>query len=108
MNQIEIWLSILSRKLLRRGSFESTDALKNQVMDFQLLQPHHAQTLQVDLREQASYRVTIDVFKPGCTRILALGLALAPRRGALDHHLLPHPCSPDPLLAQTLGFPRTI
>lgn len=34
LNQIEIWLSILSRKLLGRGSFESTDALKNQVMDF--------------------------------------------------------------------------
>ena len=34
MNQIEIWLSILARKLLRRGNFTSLDDLKAKVLAF--------------------------------------------------------------------------
>ena len=34
MNQVEIWLSILARKLLRRGSFTSIEDLKAQVLAF--------------------------------------------------------------------------
>jgi len=34
MNQVEIWLSILVRKLLRRGSFRSIDDLRDQVLNF--------------------------------------------------------------------------
>lgn len=34
MNQIEIWLSILTRKLLRWGTFTSTDDLTRQVLAF--------------------------------------------------------------------------
>lgn len=34
MNQVEIWLSILVRKLLRRGNFRSVDDLRNQVHAF--------------------------------------------------------------------------
>jgi transposase len=34
MNQIEIWFSILVRKLLRRGNFTSTDALKTRILEF--------------------------------------------------------------------------
>jgi len=34
LNQIEIWLSILVRKLLRRGSFSSLDELQDQVLAF--------------------------------------------------------------------------
>jgi len=34
MNQIEIWLSILTRKLLKWGIFTSTDDLVRQVLDF--------------------------------------------------------------------------
>jgi putative transposase len=34
MNQIEIWFSILVRKLLRRGNFSSTDALKTRILEF--------------------------------------------------------------------------
>jgi len=34
MNQIEIWLSILVRKLLRRGNFTSVDDLRTQVLAF--------------------------------------------------------------------------
>jgi hypothetical protein len=34
LNQVEIWLSILVRKLLRRGNFHSVDDLRNQVLAF--------------------------------------------------------------------------
>lgn len=34
MNQVEIWISILVRKLLRKGSFLSIDDLRNKVFDF--------------------------------------------------------------------------
>ena len=34
LNQIEIWLSILTRKLLRRGSFAATDDLTTRVLAF--------------------------------------------------------------------------
>ncbi len=34
LNQIEIWLGILARKLLRRGSFTSLDDLRDQVLAF--------------------------------------------------------------------------
>jgi putative transposase len=34
LNQIEIWFSILARKLLRNGSFISVDDLRNKVMRF--------------------------------------------------------------------------
>ncbi len=34
LNQIEIWLSILVRKLLRRGSFSSVAQLRTKVLDF--------------------------------------------------------------------------
>jgi hypothetical protein len=34
MNQIEIWLSILARKLLKRGTFRSVGDLKAQVSAF--------------------------------------------------------------------------
>jgi transposase len=34
LNQVEIWLSILVRKLLRRGNFRSVDDLREQVLSF--------------------------------------------------------------------------
>jgi len=34
LNQIEIWFSILARKLLKRGSFTSQDDLKNRLLNF--------------------------------------------------------------------------
>ena len=34
MNQVEIWLSILVRKLLKRGSFVSVDDLQQRVLAF--------------------------------------------------------------------------
>jgi len=34
MNQVEIWLSILVRKLLKRGNFVSLDDLRDQILAF--------------------------------------------------------------------------
>jgi transposase len=34
MNQVEIWFSILARKLLKRASFTSKEELKNRLMEF--------------------------------------------------------------------------
>ena len=34
LNQVELWLSILVRKLLRRGNFTSTEDLRDKVLDF--------------------------------------------------------------------------
>ena len=34
MNQVEIWLSILGRKLLKRGHFTSLDTLRDQILAF--------------------------------------------------------------------------
>jgi transposase len=34
LNQVEIWFGILSRKLLRRGNFFSTEDLKEQILQF--------------------------------------------------------------------------
>ena len=34
MNQVELWLSILVRKVLRRGTFTSTDDLRAKVLAF--------------------------------------------------------------------------
>ena len=34
LNQVELWLSILVRKLLRRGNFTSTDDLRDKVLNF--------------------------------------------------------------------------
>lgn len=34
LNQVEIWFSILMRRVLKRGSFSSTDALRQQLLAF--------------------------------------------------------------------------
>jgi predicted membrane chloride channel (bestrophin family) len=34
MNQVEIWLSILVRKLLKRGNFRSLDDLRDHILTF--------------------------------------------------------------------------
>jgi hypothetical protein len=34
LNQIEIWFSILMRRVLRRGNFRSTEALRDRLLDF--------------------------------------------------------------------------
>ncbi len=71
LNQIELWLSILTRKLLRRGSFLSVEDLQAQVLAFIAyynLQPHHGQALQVDLHRQGALPLTTAPFMPRCTR----------------------------------------
>ena len=34
LNQVEIWFEILSRRLLKRGQFKSTDELKERILKF--------------------------------------------------------------------------
>ena len=34
MNQVEIWFSVLSRRVIRRGSFRSTDDLRDRILKF--------------------------------------------------------------------------
>ena len=34
LNQVEIWFSILVRKLLKRASFSSTEDLRQRILDF--------------------------------------------------------------------------
>jgi len=34
MNQIEIWFSILARKIIKRGNFKSTNELKDKILNF--------------------------------------------------------------------------
>ena len=34
MNQIEIWFGILTKKLIKRGNFSSTENLKAKLLDF--------------------------------------------------------------------------
>ena len=34
LNQVEIWFAILTRRLLKRGRFASTDELKQRILDF--------------------------------------------------------------------------
>lgn len=42
LNQIERWFSILTRRLLKRGSFPSTDALREQILAFITYVNRHA------------------------------------------------------------------
>ncbi len=34
LNQVELWFSILTSRLLKRGSFESVDDLKERILEF--------------------------------------------------------------------------
>ena len=34
LNQVEMWFGILSRRLLKRGKFSSTDELKKRILEF--------------------------------------------------------------------------
>jgi hypothetical protein len=59
LNQIEIWFSILARKLMRRASFTSKEELKARIEAFyRLLQSHPRQAVQVDHDRQATRRMT--------------------------------------------------
>ena len=62
MNQVEIWLSILVRKLLQRGSFRSVTDLKQKVWDFiDYYNPDHGKALQMDLPRQGAGRMNCRV-----------------------------------------------
>lgn len=50
LNQIEIWFSILVRRLLKRSSFKNTLDLQKQIFLCGVFQRNNGKTLQVDLR----------------------------------------------------------
>ena len=55
LNQVELWLSILVRKLLRRGNFTSTEDLRSKVLDFiAYFNRHDGQAIQMDLSGEAA------------------------------------------------------
>ena len=54
LNQIEIWFSILARKLLRRGSFTSQQDLKERIERFIAYFDRLGKAIQVDQDRQAA------------------------------------------------------
>jgi hypothetical protein len=67
MNQIEIWFSILVRKVIKRGNFISVDDSQTQGFGFyRILQPYYGKTFQVDLSRQGACRLTNYLFLPKC------------------------------------------
>jgi hypothetical protein len=85
-NQIAIWLRILTRKLLRRGSFLSVADLRARVLAFITYYNRTiGQALQVDLPGQGPRRLTTELFVPPCTSSSAC--TLAPTR-----RVSPRPC----------------
>ncbi len=58
MNQVEIWFSILARKLLK-GNFRSLDDLNAKFCFHRLLQSYHGKAFQVDVQRQGTFRLAI-------------------------------------------------
>ena len=58
MNQVEIWLSILVRKLLQRESFKSVTDPEG-VGLHRLLQPDHGKAIQMDLPREGVGRINL-------------------------------------------------
>jgi transposase len=53
LNQIEIWFSILVRKLIRRSNFASKDMLTTRIEQFiAYFNANHGQALPLDLRRK--------------------------------------------------------
>ena len=60
LNQIEIWLGILGRKLLKRGNFTSVGDWEQQIQAFiAYLQPDDGEAVCLDLSREG-----IDILKP--------------------------------------------
>ena len=60
LNQVEIWFSILVRRLLKRASFTSVDAAPRAAHSlYRLFQHDHGQAFQVDLCRASVSRLSI-------------------------------------------------
>ena len=69
MNQVEIWLSILVRKLLQRGSFRSVTDLKQKVWDFiDYYNRTMAKPFKWTYQGKVLVASTAGLFTPTCTR----------------------------------------
>ena len=58
LNQVEIWFSILVRKLLRRGNFTSTDDLRERILAFIAYFNRTCQALRLDLLRPPTGRLS--------------------------------------------------
>jgi len=67
LNQIEIWFSILVRKLLRRASFSSKADLKTRILDF-IDYFNHTMAKPLSGLTRASYWLCSTSISPCCTR----------------------------------------
>jgi transposase len=68
MNQIEMWFSILVRKLLKRASFPSVEELKAQVLAF--IEYFNETMAKPDLWAEAPQCLKEMLFPPGCTSLV--------------------------------------
>jgi transposase len=66
LNQIEIWLSILVRKVLKRGSFSSIEELETKVVAFIDYYNHTAKPFQWTRSRQTLNHLTTELFKRLC------------------------------------------
>jgi len=57
LNQIEIWFSILVRKVIRRATLLRRRSSRESAGVHRLLQPHDGEAVSLDLRRQAAYRI---------------------------------------------------
>jgi transposase len=72
LNQIEIWLSILVRKLLKRGSFTSVEDLRYRVLAFiDYYNCTMAKPFKWTYQGKALVASTVERFKPSCTSRVA-------------------------------------
>ena len=68
MNQVEIWLSILVRKLLKRGNFTSLDNLRDQILAFiAYYNRTDGQAHQMDVHGAF---LIMELLLPLCTRVI--------------------------------------
>jgi hypothetical protein len=73
---IEIWLSILTRKLLKRGSFRSRDELKAKMLAFiGYYNRTMAKPFKWYLPRQATCGRNTGLFRPTCTSFSSFGIA---------------------------------
>ena len=66
-NQIELWFSILVRRVLKRGNFASTDALRARILAFIAYFNQHRRALQLDLQRAPTLPLTRHALPRPCT-----------------------------------------
>jgi len=87
LNQIEIWFSILVRKLLRRGSFTSQGELRTRILEFiDYFNRTMAYAFSMDLQGESFDGLTVGLFLPSSTSYFYYlpSIALTLRNGIIS------------------------